>query len=122
MGLIFPSLIFSFFFFLSLFLKKIIVFDKSNSSYELKMGSSNRKNFIYINTIDQDGKAVENVTYEIYDSMYQLKTTYYSNTGAMLYSNIENDIYYVRNVDYDIYSKIEVHPCEESDVKFIVRR
>lgn len=102
--------------------KKTILFDKSNSSYELKMGSSTKNNFIYIYTHDQDGKVVENVTYEIYDSTYQLKTTFFSESGAMLYSNIDSDIYYIRNVEYDVYSKVEVRSCEEADVHFIVRR
>lgn len=102
--------------------KKTIIFDKSNSSYELKMSSSTKSSILYAYTHDLEGKVVDNITYEVYDSEYQLKTQFFSATGGMIYSSLEDGIYYVRNVEYDVYSKVEVQSCEEVDVHFIVRR
>lgn len=102
--------------------KKTIIFDKSNSSYELKMSSSMKSSILYVYTHDLEGNVIDNITYEIYDSEYHLKKQFFSTSGGMIYSSIEDGIYYVRNVEYNVYFKVEVRSCEEADVHFIVRR
>lgn len=102
--------------------KKTLIFDRNNSSYEIRFSNSLVDNFIYVYSLDQNNELINNVTYEIYDSEFNLISNFTSNNGGMITSNLKDRIYYVRNVNYDIYNKVNIQNCEETDVEFIIRR